>query len=159
LAVIPGADGLYAGPAGPYTHDQVPGFTQLIVNTDGTVGTITPFKIPATVTDAAGKTVPIYPADIASVNHSHTALARKIALDANGVAQNSEYALTEEGVTLKDGKPSKAPTLERKQFGELVMATWIATRRRFSGATRTASRSSTTSWTRSSGHRRPMRLP
>jgi len=30
--------------------------------------------------------------------------------------------LTEEGVTLKDGKPSHAPTLERKQFGELVMA-------------------------------------
>jgi phospholipase C len=30
--------------------------------------------------------------------------------------------LTEEGVTLVDGKPSKVPTLERKQFGELVMA-------------------------------------
>ena len=117
----PGADGLYAGPAGPYTHDQVVGFTQAIVNTDGTVGTVTPFRIPATVVDAAGKTTPIYPADVASVNHSHVALARKIALDAHGVAQNSEYALTEEGVTLKDGKPSKAPTLERKQFGELVM--------------------------------------
>jgi phospholipase C len=50
------------------------------------------------------------------------AIARKIALDANGVARNSEYALTEEGVTLTNGKPSKAPTLERKQFGELVMA-------------------------------------
>jgi phospholipase C len=121
FGTYPGADGLYAGPAGPYTHDQVVGFTQAIVNTDGTVGTVTPFRIPATVTDAAGKTVPIYPADVASVNHSHVALARKIALDANGVAQNSEYALTEEGVTLKDGKPSKAPTLERKQFGELVM--------------------------------------
>lgn len=118
----PGADGLYAGPAGPYTHDQVVGFTQAIVNTDGTVGTVTPFRIPATVIDATGKKVPIYPADVASVNHSHVALARKVALDAHGVAQNSEYALTEEGVTLKDGKPSKAPTLERKQFGELVMS-------------------------------------
>ena len=86
------------------------------------LGTITPFRIPATVTDAKGKTVPLYPADIASVNHSHTAIARKIALDANGVAQNSEYALTEEGVTLIDGVPSMTPTLERKQFGELVMA-------------------------------------
>jgi phospholipase C len=121
FGTYPGADGLYAGPAGPYTHDQVVGFTQAIVNTDGTVGTVTPFRIPATVTDAAGKTVPIYPADVASVNHSHVALARKIALDAHGVAQNSEYVLTEEGVTLKDGKPSNAPTLERKQFGELVM--------------------------------------
>jgi len=118
----PGADGLYAGPSGPYASGQVAGFTQAIVNTDGTLGTVTPFRIPATVTDTAGKTVPLYPADIASVNHSHVATARKIALDADGVAQNSEYALTEEGVTLLDGKPSKVPTLERKQFGELVMS-------------------------------------
>jgi len=117
----PGADGLYAGPSGPYATDQVAGFTQTIVNTDGTLGTVVPFKIPATILDATGKTVPIYPADIASVNHSHAGIARKIALDANGIAQNTEYALAEEGVTLKDGKPSKAPTLERKQFGELVM--------------------------------------
>jgi phospholipase C len=118
----PGADGLYAGPAGPYAPGQVAGFTQAIVNTDGTVGTVTPFRIPATVTDAKGKRAPIYPADVASVDHSHVGIARKIALDANGVARNSEYALTEEGVTLKNGRPSKAPTLERKQFGELVMA-------------------------------------
>jgi len=118
----PGADGLYAGPNGPYAPGQVAGFTQTIVNTDGTLGTVTPFKIPATVTDATGKTVPLYPADIGSVNHSHVSTVRKIALDAEGVAQNSEYALTEEGVTLVDGKPSKVPTLERKQFGELVMS-------------------------------------
>ncbi len=118
----PGADGIYAGADGPYPLGQVAGFTQLIVNTDGSLGTITPFKIPATVIDAKRKTVPLYPADIASVNHSHIGIARKIALDANGVAQNSEYALTEEGVTLINGVPSKAPTLERKQFGELVMS-------------------------------------
>src|SRR5208283_2185768 len=29
----PGADGIYAGPDGPYRNGQVPGFTQLIVNT------------------------------------------------------------------------------------------------------------------------------
>lgn len=118
----PGADGIYAGADGPYPVGQVPGFTQLIVNTDGSLGVITPFKIPATVIDAKGKTVPLYPSDIASVNHSHTGIARKIALDANGLAQNSEYALTEEGVTLKEGVPSMTPTLERKQFGELVMS-------------------------------------
>jgi phospholipase C len=118
----PGADGIYAGPDGPYQYRQVPGFTQLLVNTDGSLGVISPFRIPATIVDAKGKTVPLYPADIASVNHSHVGIARKIALDANGVARNSEYALTEEGVTLTNGKPSKAPTLERKQFGELVMA-------------------------------------
>jgi phospholipase C len=118
----PGADGLYAGPEGPRTPDQIAGFRQTIVNTDGTLGTITPFKIPATIVDQSGKTVPLYPADIASVNHSHVSIARKIALDSNGVARNSEYALAEEGITVKDGKPSKAPALERKQFGELVMA-------------------------------------
>jgi phospholipase C len=118
----PGADGLYAGPRGAYTPEQVAGFTQTIVNTDGTLGTVTPFRIPATVTDAAGTTVPLYPADIASVDHSHVGLARKIALDADGVAQNTEYSLTEEGVRVVDGKASKVPTLERKQFGELVMS-------------------------------------
>jgi phospholipase C len=118
----PGADGLYAGANGPYTAEQVTGFRQAIVNTDGTIGSITPFRIPSTITDAKGKTVPLYPADIASVNHTHVGVARKIALDAQGVARNTEYALTEEGVTLTNGKPSKAPTLERKQFGELVMA-------------------------------------
>jgi phospholipase C len=118
----PGADGLYAGPEGPRTPDQVPGFTQTIVNTDGTLGTITPFRIPATMVDKAGHTIPIYPADIASVNHSQVSIARKMAIDADGVARNTQYALTEEGVTLKDGKPSSAPTQERKQFGELVMA-------------------------------------
>jgi len=117
----PGADGIYEGADGHRPLGEVPGFTQLIVNIDGTLDTIHPFRIPATVKDAEGKTVPLYPADIASVNHSHTGIARKIALDANGVAQNSEYALTEEGVTMKDGVPSNAPTLERKQFGELVM--------------------------------------
>ena len=122
FAGYPGADGIYAGPDGPKSPAQVAGFTQQIVNTDGSVGTIAPFRIPATLVDATGKTVPLYPADIASVNHSHVGLARKLALDAAGVAQNTEYSLTEEGVTLTDGKPSKAPTLERKQFGELVMS-------------------------------------
>jgi len=117
----PGADGIYERADGPYPTGQVAGFTQLIVNTDGSLGVITPFKIPATVTNAKGKTVQLYPSDIASVNHSHTAIARKLALDANGLAQNSEYALTEEGVTLVSGVPSMTPTLERKQFGELVM--------------------------------------
>src|ERR1700677_1800362 len=122
LATYPGADGIYAGPDGPRQPDQIAGYTQTLVNTDGTLTTVTPFRIPATIIDANGKTVPLYPADVASVNHSHVSIARKIALDANGVAANSEYSLSEEGVTVKDGKPSKAPTLERKQFGELVMA-------------------------------------
>ena len=118
----PGADGLYAGPEGPKSPAQVAGFTQQIVNTDGTVGTVVPFRIPATITDAKGNTVPLYPSDFASVDHSHVGIARKMDLNSRGVARNDAYSLTEEGVTLIGGKPSKIPTLERKQFGELVMA-------------------------------------
>jgi phospholipase C len=118
FATYPGADGLYSRPP-----SQIAGFTQPIVNTDGTVGSISPFKIPFTVIDANGKTVPLYPSDIASVNHSHTGIAAKLDMDNDGVARNDRYALTEEGVTLDaNGKPSKIPLLERKQFGELVMS-------------------------------------
>ena len=117
FSTYPGADGLYSHPAA-----DVAGMVQPIVNLDGTVGTISPFKIPFSVVDAKGKTVPLYPSDVASVNHSHTAIARKLNLDANNVARNDRYALTEEGVTLDNGKPSRIPSLERKQFGELVMS-------------------------------------
>ena len=119
FSTYPGADGLYShSPA-----DAPAGFTQPIVNLDGSVATISPFKIPFTVTDANGRTVPLYPSDIASVNHTHTGIAAKLDLDANLVARNDRYALTEEGVTLDaNGKPSKLPILERKQFGELVLA-------------------------------------
>lgn len=74
------------------------------------------------ILDRNGKTVPLYPTDVALVNHSHLGIAHKLDLDQSAVAQNDRYALTEEGVTLTDGKPSKFPTLERKQFGELVMS-------------------------------------
>ncbi len=117
FGTYPGADGIYSKPT-----EQIAGFTQPIVNVDGTVGTISPFKIPWTILDRNGKTVPLYPTDVASVNHSHLGITHKLDLDQNAVAQNDRYALTEEGVTLTDGKPSKFPTLERKQFGELVMS-------------------------------------
>jgi phospholipase C len=114
---FPGADGLYSQPP-----DQIAGFVQPIVDIDGTVGTISPFRIPATILDANGKTVQLYPADVAGINHSHVGIARKLSLDKDLVPHNDQYALSEEGVTLVDGKPSKIPSLERKQFGELVMS-------------------------------------
>jgi phospholipase C len=117
FATYPGADGLYSHPP-----SEIAGYRQPIVNVDGTVSYISPFKIPFSVVDANGKTVPLYPSDITSVNHSHTAIAHKLDLDAHGVARNDRYALTEEGVTFENGKPSKSPSLERKQFGELVMS-------------------------------------
>lgn len=117
FASYPGADGLYSQPS-----SGIAGFTQPIVNIDGTIDAVSPFKIPFSVVDAHGKTVPLYPTDIASVNHNHTAIARKLDLDPNSVARNDRYALTEEGVTIENGKPSRVPSLERKQFGELVMS-------------------------------------
>ena len=116
FGAYPGANGLYSQPA-----SQTPGFMQPIVNTDGSVGTITPFRIPLTITSATGATVPLYPADTDSVNHSHSAYETKIDLQ-GGVTRNDGYAITEEGITLTNGVPSKVPTLAQKQMGELAMA-------------------------------------
>ena len=115
FGTYPGAHGLYSQAA-----SETPGLTQPLVDTDGTVGTISAFNIPLTVTDVNGKTVPIYPADTDSVNHSHTAYETKIDVQ-GGVTKNDGYAITEEGVTLTNGKPSRVPTLAQKQMGELVM--------------------------------------
>ncbi|HLI76353.1 MAG TPA: alkaline phosphatase family protein, partial [Acidobacteriaceae bacterium] len=113
----PGAHGLYSQPPA-----QTPGFYQQIVNTDGTIGTIQPFRIPQTVTNTANQAVPLYPADTDSVNHSHTGYLQKIDF-VNGVTKNDQYALTEEGLTLNaQGQPSGTPSLKAKQMGELVMA-------------------------------------
>ncbi len=116
FGTYPGADGLYSKPA-----SETLGLVQPIVNTDGTVGTISPFKIPNTITAVNGMAVPLYPADTDSVNHSHTPFDAKLDLQ-NGVTQNDRYAVTEEGITLTNGKPSAVPTLAQKQMGELVMA-------------------------------------
>jgi phospholipase C len=117
FGTYPGADGLFS-----HGGEPVPGFVQPIVNVDGTVGTISPFKIPATITDKNGKTVPLYPMDVASVNHAHVPSVKKLDLDKQNVAANDRYAVTEEGVELVNGKPNKFPTLARKQMGEVVMS-------------------------------------
>jgi phospholipase C len=117
FASYPGADGLYSHSAG-----RVAGFSQPIVNLDGKVTTISPFKIPFSVTDLDGNTVPLYPSDLAGSNHNHIAIDDKLDVDSHHVARDDRYALVEEGVKLVDGKPSKVPSLERKQFGELVMS-------------------------------------
>ena len=117
FATYPGADGLYSHPP-----SQVAGLSQPIVNVDGTVSTISPFKIPFSVTDINGVTVPLYPSDLAGSNHNHVAIDNKLDVDSHGIASNDRYALTEEAITLSHGKPSRIPSLESKQFGELVMS-------------------------------------
>ncbi len=126
FGTFPGAHGLFSKGSG-----SILGFNQKIVNTDGSVGVISPFLIPTTVTDVNGKTVQIYPADTASVDHSHAGIDNSIDADSSGNTSNDRYALNEEGLTttstgaivsLKTGLPATSfPTLAQKQMGELVM--------------------------------------
>ncbi len=125
FGTFPGAHGLFTQPA-----SEAPGFVQPLVDTDGTVGTISPFLIPQTVKTGAGNTVPIYPADIASVDHSHSGIVNKQDFVGN-VSLNDRFGLDQEGLTtdaqgnpvsIKTGAPASAnPTLMQKQMGELVM--------------------------------------
>jgi phospholipase C len=122
FGTYPGARGLFSQPA-----SETPGFVQPIVKTDGTVGTISPFLIPQSVTDVNGKTVLLYPEDTDSVNHGHTAIDAKLNLDTYNVAQNNRYAFVEEGLkgTLSaDGTTytGPAPTQAQVQKGELVVS-------------------------------------
>ncbi len=123
FGTFPGAHGLFSQPA-----SQTPGFVQPIVNTDGTVGTISPFLIPQTVKAANGATVPIYPADVASVDHSHAGIDNS--QDFVGkVSRNDRFALDEEGLTTNASgqivsrttllPAASNPTLAQKQMGEL----------------------------------------
>ena len=123
FGTYPGARGLFSQPAG-----NTPGFVQPIVKTDGSVGTISPFLIPQSITDINGHTVNLYPEDTDSVNHGHTAIDAKLDL-VNNVAQNDRYAFTEEGLsgtlTCNAGSCSysgPAPTEQQVQKGELVVS-------------------------------------
>ncbi|WP_428484500.1 phospholipase C [Rhodopila sp.] len=126
LGTFPGADGLFSKPA-----SQTPGFVQPIVDTDGSVGTISPFLIPQTVTDVNGATVPLYPADTDSVDHSHKGLDNDLDVDAKGVTLSDRYALNAEGLTTKNGQivslttgaaATSNPTEATKQKAELVVS-------------------------------------
>ncbi len=121
FGTYPGARGLFSQPSA-----ETPGFVQPIVLTNGTVGTISPFKIPQSVTDINGNTVLLYPEDTDSVNHGHTAIDAKLNLDTNHVAQNNRYAFVEQGLTgtlSSDGTTytGVAPTEKQVQKGELVV--------------------------------------
>ncbi len=126
FGTYPGANGLYSQSAA-----STPGVSQRIVNTDGTTGTISPFLIPQTVTTAAGTTVPLYPTDTASVDHSHAGIL--VSQDfSDKVSLNDRFALDEEGLTTNaQGQivskttglaPTSNPTLMQKQMGEVAMS-------------------------------------
>ena len=126
FGTFPGADGLVPG-------GSQPGYAQRIVNTDGSVGTISPFNIPQSVTATDGSTVPLHPEDTDSVDHSHTGIVNDEHV-VNGVSLNDRFALNAEGLTTDangnivsrtTGAPLSSlppPTLAQKQKAELVMS-------------------------------------
>jgi phospholipase C len=127
FGTYPGADGLFSRPAA-----ETPGFTQAIRDTDGTYATISPFLIPRTVLDKNGNTVPIYPEDTASVDHSHVGMVNSAHFAADKkTARNDAYALDEERLgydatgaivaTATGAAPTANPSLAQKQMAELTM--------------------------------------
>jgi len=102
FGTFPGADGLYSdAPA------RIPGFSQPILNIDGSTGAIEPFRIgPAQMA-----------ADTDDVDHGHAGTVAKMDV-VDGVPQMDHFALAEERKHVKSGNPS----LAAKQFGELAMA-------------------------------------
>ncbi len=124
---FPKVDGLFNQPS-----SKILGFTQKIQNTDNTTGSVTPFLIPQTVKDINGKAVPLYPADVASVDHSQVGYENDLHFNKQNLAANDRYALNEEKLTtnaagqvvsLATGLPASAPpTLAQKQMAELDMA-------------------------------------
>ena len=129
FATFPGADGLFAGGK---LKTSLPGAVQPIVNTDGTVGSISPFLIPQTVTAVNGATVPLYTADLGDVDHGHTGIAVGIDVDpATNTSRNNHFALDNEGLTTSASgqiiskttllPATTKPTLAQKQTAELVM--------------------------------------
>jgi phospholipase C len=115
--------GTYPGANGLYTQlpEHTPGFTQTMYNVDGTSTTITPFKIPATIKDVNGNTVDIYPADIDSMDHSHSGIDKKLDYT-GGVVKNDKYTIDEEKISFTGNTLVAPPTQARKQYGELVMS-------------------------------------
>ncbi len=102
FGTFPGAEGLFS-----HKPAETPGFYQDLINTDGSVAKIHPFRIGAKE----------YAADTDDIDHSHPGIVAKMNTQ-NGVARMDKFALTEE----RKYSPSGNPSLKAKQFGELAMA-------------------------------------
>ena len=102
FGTYPGADGIFSR-----KPEETPGFTQPLINTDGSTGTIQPFRIGPEQ----------YAADTDDVDHSHPMIVAKMDIQ-GGQPKMDRFALTEEKKYMKLGEPS----LQAKQMGELAMA-------------------------------------
>ena len=119
FGTFPGAEGLYSHPAA-----QTPGFTQQLVNTDGTLTTIQPFRIgpgdtcPDSKVNGVLSPAKCYAADTDDIDHSHPRTVAKMDIQSN-VPLMDKFANVEE---LKYYTPPALPSLQAKQMGELAMA-------------------------------------
>jgi phospholipase C len=144
FGTYPGANGLFASFPGADAADpmQQPArssgsFRQAIWTTDGSFATVTPFLLPRSVLLPGGKSVSVFPEDMASVDHSHRGMVNSMHVDAATRARtkNDSYVLNMEGlayagdgsevasVIARNGtKVSGTPSLAKKQMGELMVA-------------------------------------
>lgn len=103
FASFPGGRGLFAGPT-----SAVPGFTQPIINVDGSMGSVSPFRIGPDQ----------FAADTDDVDHSFARMRDKMDIQ-DGKAAMDHFALIEEKKYTTAGAN---PSLKAKQYGELAMA-------------------------------------
>jgi len=124
FGTYPGANGLFSAPHGATPANATPSFVQKYLDTSLNAVTISPFLMPQAVQTSTGTIVPIYPADLISVDHSHQGMSNSLDEDqTTGVAANDRYAMDQESlttdgsgniVTSKDVAPT-AVSLAQKQ--------------------------------------------
>jgi phospholipase C len=144
FGTYPGADGLFASFPGADAADPMQAaanrggsFRQILWKIDGSFGSVTPFLIPRTVTDAQGKIVQVYPEDVASVDHSHRGMENAMHFDhaTRRYSKNDSYVANMEGLAFSgDGSDAASlisrkgtpvagkPSLAKMQMGELMLA-------------------------------------
>ena len=129
FGTFPGANGLYSAPAGFTPANQTSNFTQRYLDTSLSAVTQTPFLMPQAVQmggyNSNGAVVPIYPADLISVDHSHQGMANDLHVS-GGFAANDRYSMNQEGLTTDSsgnivkntGAAPTSVTLAQKQQAE-----------------------------------------
>ncbi len=118
FGTFPNAEGLFTSPAA-----QTPGFYQQLINTDGSIGIVHPFRIgpsdtcPLSTVNGVLSPATCYAADTDDVDHSHKGLIAKMDIQSD-MPKMDMFAVTEE----RDYVATGNPTLQAKQAGELTMA-------------------------------------
>ena len=108
---FPGANGLFSDGVNPRSAANTPGFSQPLLNTDGTTVMQAPFLIPQSM----------HPADLDDIDHGHARMAAKMDLpNGSGPPQMDKFTMVEEQKYTPAG--ANSPPLKAKQFGELAMA-------------------------------------